>query len=70
MKRTCKRCRALCNGINGFYCELGYRTEKEFYKEHEVGLIPLEDCLKPITYSDYFRALKFEKKRKPGEKDE
>ena len=62
MKRTCDRCKALSTNITGLFCDLGYKTKVKFYKGIEVELVPLEECPKPITYSDYFYALKFERK--------
>lgn len=69
MKRTCNRCKAPGYSAEGtLCCDLGYKTRIIYYKGIEIGLIPLEECPKPITYSNYFYALKFERKDKRMEK--
>lgn len=47
MKKTCERCKALEDEFRiGFRCGLGHKIN--VYKG-----IPLEECEKPITYSEY-----------------
>ena len=67
MKRTCKNCRALSDGRHGLYCTLGYKTKGKYYNGIEIGLIPLEECPKPLTI-EYFLRLQKERNKKLEEK--
>lgn len=58
MKRTCNDCRALYRVEFGIVeCELGHKIKaKSNYKGIGVEYKPLEECPKPKTYDEYFKA--------------
>lgn len=59
MKRNCNGCRASSRGFYGEYtCHLGYKMESIFNDKRVIYSHgkPLEECPKPLTYSDYTKA--------------
>lgn len=66
MKKSCEGCRALRDDtFEELKCELGHKTKKISAGGVEVGLIPLEDCPKPRTWSEFDWRTKLLKRKRP-----
>ena len=60
MKRNCNNCKALNTTFHA-RCDLGYKIEVLKEIDHiSVSYKPLEECEKPLTYSDliYIKSIK------------
>lgn len=57
MKRTCNRCVALEQKLNGLgcYCSLGHEIEatKTIYGDIPIAYKPKEQCEKPLTFISF-----------------
>lgn len=58
MKRKCAGCRALQAGQYGSECRLDYDIEEYNVSTLLKGYRPKEECPKPLTYVEYFAALR------------
>lgn len=61
MKKKCGNCRALCSAFDATraFCSLGYKVD--WTNTVPKQNIPLEECPKPVTVSDYVFQLKLHK---------
>ena len=58
MKRTCNNCKALIRISGILQCEFRYKVKCTGLKGMNTGAIPLEECPKPKTWTEYYRQVK------------
>ena len=63
MKKTCRLCKAEVCINKVLRCEFGYKVRHTKYRGAYTGIVPTEECPKPLTW-DHYDDCKREMKRR------
>ena len=58
MKTTCNGCRAEIRINKILRCEFGYPVRHVKFRGVYMGIVPVEECLKPKTWEKYYDQVK------------